>query len=726
MDKIEINWENCFGIGKLTHEFNFEALSSNTFMIYAPNGTMKTSFARVFDLVAKSNPNDMPCDRVYPHKLPKFEIQSDGSPISPENILVVNAEDNGFDAAHKISRFLASQELKEKYDVIYFELEERKREFIKKLKAVSQSTDCEEEIVSTFADQSKDTFFEVLLDNSKDLSDTTIKYNFKYNDIFDKKDNVKKFLDKNQSLLNQYVTDYTTLLSKSKFFKQSDNPFGTAQANEIIKSIEDNSFFEAGHKFVLEDGTEITDATVLKQIVQEELNKILTNSKLVQAFEKFDKAIGANAELRVFKRAVEKDNTLLVELSNYNGFQKKVWKNYLSEIKTESLDLAKHYEDKKVELEKIIAEAKKEISLWIKIIKTFNDRFYVPFEVVLVNQQDILLKQETANLEFDYIEKNESPIRQKKENLLKILSKGEQRAFFILQFLFEIESRKNSSEKHLIVFDDIADSFDYKNKFAIIEYIRDLHLSDDFRLIILTHNFDFYRTIASRMNLPRPVVYMASKSENKEITLHQGQYRNEIFGYFVDNYKKPRFFISLIPFVRNIIEYTESMDCPDYMTLTKSMHLKIDSASLTVQGIFDIFQSRLVKLTGKSIDFGHENLIGFIHNTAEEVFNEHNLNEINLENKITLAIAIRLKAEEYLISKLPEVDLTTITSHQTNHLFQSYKTKYPESAAISVLDQVNLMTPENIHINAFMFEPLIDMSVNHLKDLFKKTKELHL
>lgn len=725
MNKIEINWENCFGIGKLTHEFNFDALSSNTFMIYAPNGTMKTSFARVFDLVAKNNPNDMPCDRVHPHKSPKFDILSDGFQIAPENILVINAEDNGFDAAHKISSFLASQELKQKYDIIYFELEERKKEFIKKLKAISQSTDCEEEIISTFADQSKDTFLEVLSDNSKDLSDTTIKYNFKYNDIFDKKDNIKKFLDKNQSLLNQYVTDYTTLLSKSKFFKQSDNPFGTSQANEIIKSIEDNSFFEAGHKFVLEDGTEITDATVLKQIVQEELNKILTDSKLVQAFEKFDKAIGANAELRVFKRAVEKDNTLLVELSNYNGFQKKVWKNYLSEIKTESLDLAKHYEEKKVELEKIIAEAKKEISLWIKIIKTFNDRFYVPFEVVLVNQQDILLKQETANLEFDYIEKNESPVRHKKENLLKILSKGEQRAFFILQFLFEIESRKNSSEKHLIIFDDIADSFDYKNKFAIIEYIRDLHLSDDFRLIILTHNFDFYRTIASRMNLPRLVVYMATKLEDKEIVLHQGQYRNEIFGYFVDNYKKPRFFISLIPFVRNIIEYTESMDCPDYMTLTKSMHLKIDSASLTVQDIFDIFQSRLVKLTSKSVDFGHENLISFIYNTAEEVFNEHNLNEINLENKITLAIAVRLKAEEYLIGKLPEVDLTTITSHQTNHLFQAYKTKYSDSTAISVLDQVNLMTPENIHINAFMFEPLIDMSVNHLKNLYKKTKELN-
>lgn len=34
------------------------------------------------------------------------------------------------------------------------------------------------------------------------------------------------------------------------------------------------------------------------------------------------------------------------------------------------------------------------------------------------------------------------------------------------------------------------------------------------------------------------------------------------------------------------------------------------------------------------------------------------------------------------------------------------------------------MTPENIHINAFMYEPLIDMSVNHLVDLYKDISAL--
>ena len=34
------------------------------------------------------------------------------------------------------------------------------------------------------------------------------------------------------------------------------------------------------------------------------------------------------------------------------------------------------------------------------------------------------------------------------------------------------------------------------------------------------------------------------------------------------------------------------------------------------------------------------------------------------------------------------------------------------------------MTPENIHINAFMYEPLIDMSAQHLVDLYQKVSVL--
>ena len=36
-----------------------------------------------------------------------------------------------------------------------------------------------------------------------------------------------------------------------------------------------------------------------------------------------------------------------------------------------------------------------------------------------------------------------------------------------------------------------------------------------------------------------------------------------------------------------------------------------------------------------------------------------------------------------------------------------------------LIKEVNLITPENIHLNSFMFEPLIDMSVWRLKKLYQ-------
>lgn len=724
MNKIEISLENCFGIGKFNHEFDFE--KSKTHLIYAPNGTMKTSFAKTLDLISKNDPRNLPGDRVYNTRIPKYDVLVNGVEINSNNILVINAEDSSYDASGKISSFLASKELKEKYDKIYSELNDVKNDFIKKLKVISQSTDCETEFMSTFSENTKISFFEILLNQIENLIDKFDKLQFKYNDVFDKKGNVKKFLDKNQSILDQYISNYKDIISKSKFFKESTNStFGTYQANEIIRSIEDNSFFEAGHKFILEDGTEITDLDGLINVVQTEIQNILSNEKLKQAFEKVDKAIGANVELRSFQRVIEKDNLILINLKDYDKFKKETWINYLSEIKAEANELVRVYKDRKKDLEKIIEESKKEFALWKKIVKTFNSRFHVPYKVILINQEDIILKQETGNLEFDYSDRNEAPIRQKREALLSVLSKGEQRAYFILQFLFEIESRKISQENNLLIFDDVADSFDYRNKFAIIEYIKDLNILNNFNIIILTHNFDFYRTVASRFNLAREVVYMATKSESKEITLYDGQYRKDVFAHFIGKYSDHKVFISLMAFVRNLIEYSESDKCDDYKLLTSCLHKKHTSDSLTCNDVFKIYTERLIKLKEKNISFGNEKIIQFVLNTANSICNETDINEILLENKITLAIAIRLQAEEYLIRKLPTFDLNSITTNQTQELCKEYRKLFSESEALEILDRVILMTPENIHINAFMYEPLIDMSVHHLVELYIETRTLN-
>ena len=38
------------------------------------------------------------------------------------------------------------------------------------------------------------------------------------------------------------------------------------------------------------------------------------------------------------------------------------------------------------------------------------------------------------------------------------------------------------------------------------------------------------------------------------------------------------------------------------------------------------------------------------------------------------------------------------------------------------MERVNLMTPENIHLNSFMYEPILDMSADHLVNLYNDIK----
>ena len=81
------------------------------------------------------------------------------------------------------------------------------------------------------------------------------------------------------------MSKYDELLARSKFFKNSENSFGTYQANEILKSTEDNSFFEAGHKFTLNDNVEIKSTDELKQILEKEIISIINDVQLKKSFE---------------------------------------------------------------------------------------------------------------------------------------------------------------------------------------------------------------------------------------------------------------------------------------------------------------------------------------------------------------------------------------------------------------------------------------------------------
>ena len=71
------------------------------------------------------------------------------------------------------------------------------------------------------------------------------------------------------------------------------------------------------------------------------------------------------------------------------------------------------------------------------------------------------------------------------------------------------------------------------------------------------------------------------------------------------------------------------------------------------------------------------------------------------------------------------VFVADLEANQARGLLEEFKRRFPsEDGTTTILERVSLMTPENIHVNSFMYEPIIDMSDDHLRKLFVDVKAL--
>ncbi|NMA73953.1 MAG: hypothetical protein GX963_07275, partial [Bacteroidales bacterium] len=78
MKELHLHLENCYGIRKLKTNFCFS--KKTTQLIYAPNGTMKTSLAKTFDDFSKQEQSK---DLIYTDRETKRHIvDEEGNEIS--------------------------------------------------------------------------------------------------------------------------------------------------------------------------------------------------------------------------------------------------------------------------------------------------------------------------------------------------------------------------------------------------------------------------------------------------------------------------------------------------------------------------------------------------------------------------------------------------------------------------------------------------------------------
>ena len=749
MNKLNIKLKNCYGIKKLEEEFSFEN-NSKVNVIYAKNGLMKTSFAKVFKKFQEGKKEEIK-DDIFGNKPVIAEIKVDDNDIQKEEIFVIKSFESFYESA-SIASLLINNELKERLKNVlglrntFFKILETKSGLkISKVLRGKTVFELEPKILEDFHFDEKS-----FLQNLDNFKITSIDYHFeniKYSEIFDDSVLNKKIKsDGFQAKIQDFLIKSDEIYAEYSFLDKGK--FTLPKLKEVQKRLQNNNFFVNDNKIILDGNNEPSDLVDLNTKIRE----IEAQLQDTAEFREIEKLL-SDAKGMVLKDIIENRPEIIEELKlvNLDAFRKKLWFSYIKS-EEENFNLLK---TKYSLLKKQIEDLKIDETPWKEAIDIFNDKFTLPFKMEIENLTSSIIGESLPKVIFSFCDKENLEdcgdndwIKLNRDELEKsdTLSQGEKKALYLLNILFDIEKIKKDNQKTLFVIDDIADSFDYKNKYAIVEYLIDISKIDDFHIIILTHNFDFYRTISSRLDMERKNKFHAI-NRGSEIKVEEEHYQNQPFEYWKNNLNKKNI-TALIPFVRNLIGYGVDKHVNDFsgidadiLFLTNLLHLKENTKDITFEQLKKVYKEYLGKDKFNSSINDLDKVYDSIIDLAD---NQISGNDINLENKIIFAIAIRLKAEEFMKEEIRNssetftwmnerieiygnneefLDFVNNGKNQTRKLFNGF-IQIGNDEKIKVLESVNIMTPENIHLNSFMYEPILDMDIVELNNLYGKVKIL--
>jgi len=733
MRKLSIKLENCFGIEKMQHDFDFSR--SNVFSIYARNGLMKTSFAKTFKLLQEGKTDDI-CDKIF-DKGGTTEVTIDDTPIEKDQVFVIKSFESSYES--DISALLIKGDIQEQLKEVFKvrnkmlkELEKLSGVKIKKTLQGRTTYELEPCIINDMELSEKSIL--LCLDSLKNPSPVIMFEGVAYSEIFDpsilKKIESQEFQDGITSFISSSDEIYESFeyLEKGKLT--------LPKFKDLRKSLQKDSFFIKDNGILLSGSQEIRDIDSLDSRVQEIEERI----KQTPSFQEIEKML-SDAKGIALKDIIETHPEIIEYLSKEKlGMLRKIlWLTYLKKNENLLNELISKY--------KLLSDAIDAVSVddteWKHALDIFDQRFTVPFSMSVDNLKGAVIGESVPQVKFNFTRGSEHKTVNRSElDELDTLSQGEKRALYLLNIIFDIEQLKKRNREVIIIVDDIADSFDYKNKYAIIEYLYEMAKEPNFYLLILSHNFDFYRTVSSRLDIKRENRLFANSSDS-DIYFTQEKYQNQPFKYWAKQVNA-KYVLALIPFVRNLIEYGKDRNIcgqdNDFLYMTSLLHEKQNTYRITFADIEPIYKEYI-----NANDFKPE--INRSDNVIDAVFTECDritTSDTELENKIILAIGIRHKAEKYMISQISaytqnlswkdnNIQVTGSSSdfllfvnnapNQTHTLLDGYR-QFGDDDKKMLLNEVSIMTPENIHLNSFMYEPLLDMDITELLSLYNRVKAL--
>lgn len=733
MNKLNIELTNCFGIDSLKHEFDFG--KGNTFSIYARNGLMKTSFAKTFQLIQQGKKENI-SDAIFGEPGSAI-VQIDGQDIEKKQVFVVKSYESSYES--DISSLLIKgdiqTQLKDVFKVRTKLLKALEKDSGLKIKRTSLGKtvyELEPTIVKDFDFNEKDILSNLmeLASYEPEIECSDIPYSVIFDDTVLKKIKDTKF----QEGIRDFITSSDEIYSSFEYLEKGN--LTLPKLKDLKKSLVKDAFFVKQNKVILSGQDAITNSEALEQ----HISNIETKIQQTPAYKAIENLLNDSKGI-VLKDIIETNPEIIgfLALDKLQTLKKCLWGSYIRHNSILFEELCDKYND----FSEAIDALEIDDTPWKKALDIFNQRFTVPFMMNVVNLKGAIIGESVPQVEFSF-KKGDTvkTIDRSKLEKLDTLSQGEKRALYLLNIIFDIEQIKNTGEETLLVIDDIADSFDYKNKYAIIEYLYELAQVSNIYMLILTHNFDFYRTVASRLSVNRSNRLIADYS-NDVLKLEVEYYQDKPFKNWKNNPKEKDIF-ALLPFVRNLIEYGVDQNIShtgeDFLFLTSLLHEKQDSRRITFGDIEPLYK-HYAGVTQFDASVGIDVVVlSKLYSVCDDI----TTSDTKLENKIVLSIGIRHKAEEYIIQQIHNytgqlswrknkqnyrgtnvefMNFVQNNRNQTRELFNGYK-QFGDADKIKILNEVNIMTPEHIHVNSFMYEPILDMDIVELHRLYHTIKNL--
>ena len=733
MNKLNIELTNCFGIDSLNHEFDFG--KGNTFSVYARNGLMKTSFAKTFQLIQQGKKENI-SDAIFGEPGSAI-VQIDGQDIEKKQVFVVKSYESSYES--DISSLLIKgdiqTQLKDVFKVRTKLLKALEKDSGLKIKRTSLGKtvyELEPTIVKDFDFNEKDILSNLmeLASYEPEIECSDIPYSVIFDDTVLKKIKDTKF----QEGIRDFITSSDEIYSSFEYLEKGN--LTLPKLKDLKKSLVKDAFFVKQNKVILSGQDAITNSEALEQ----HISNIETKIQQTPAYKAIENLLNDSKGI-VLKDIIETNPEIIgfLALDKLQTLKKCLWGSYIRHNSILFEELCDKYND----FSEAIDALEIDDTPWKKALDIFNQRFTVPFMMNVVNLKGAIIGESVPQVEFSF-KKGDTvkTIDRSKLEKLDTLSQGEKRALYLLNIIFDIEQIKNTGEETLLVIDDIADSFDYKNKYAIIEYLYELAQESNIYMLILTHNFDFYRTVASRLSVNRSNRLIADYS-NDVLKLEVEYYQDKPFKNWKNNPKEKDIF-ALLPFVRNLIEYGVDQNIShtgeDFLFLTSLLHEKQDSRRITFGDIEPLYK-HYAGVTQFDASVGTDVVVlSKLYSVCDDI----TTSDTKLENKIVLSIGIRHKAEEYMIQQIHNytgqlswrknkqnyrgtnvefMNFVQNNGNQTRELFNGYK-QFGDADKIKILNEVNIMTPEHIHVNSFMYEPILDMDIVELHRLYHTIKNL--